>query len=224
MGLLKKIGIGLLALIVLGMIFGGNSDKPSAPNLLNNTKASTQTTSPSTTQPATSSVETSPSSTTSSSVTIDLAQYMPTRDEIDTTWSIYTKNVDEMDLLRDDVKARAIGLKEARITEIERDEGRDHMDDGAIELYLFDSVINAKNYYNSEVSATKDEGGYEEQSTSGVNTECFAARFGNRYDGFNTWMACTKKNIFFMVEISSFNQYKMGDYKSLGKTIADKIK
>lgn len=30
MGWLKKIGLGLLALIVLGMIFGGNSDKPSA--------------------------------------------------------------------------------------------------------------------------------------------------------------------------------------------------
>ncbi|MFH1471446.1 MAG: hypothetical protein ABIF85_00980 [Nanoarchaeota archaeon] len=44
MGLLKKIGIGLLALIVLGMIFGGNSNKPGAPTSTDNSKSSTQAT------------------------------------------------------------------------------------------------------------------------------------------------------------------------------------
>lgn len=44
MGWIKKIGIGLLALIVLGMIFGGNSDKPSAPTSIDNPAAATDST------------------------------------------------------------------------------------------------------------------------------------------------------------------------------------
>ncbi len=39
MGWLKKIGIAFLALIVLGIIFGGSSDKPSAPTSIDNPAA-----------------------------------------------------------------------------------------------------------------------------------------------------------------------------------------
>jgi hypothetical protein len=158
--------------------------------------------------------------------TDEVKNLLPKRDEINTEYKIvasedktnisgYFSNYQTQGL-------KTIGFENGSYMELEILEGTT-ITAGYITILRFDSVDNANLFYTSLINFIKNEGGYKELSSFGINADCFALEGGNYMEGYYQDAYCKKKNIFFNTEVSSFKRSRLPEYEDWANIIANKI-
>jgi len=152
----------------------------------------------------------------------DVSSLLPTRAEIDTEFKIEgEREYNTSRYFRED-NIPSTGFREGRIMDLEIFEGNS-ITIGYILIFVFDTNENTKKYYDNIISITKNEGGYKEQSVSGINANCFAIHIGNAFEGYARDIYCYKNNVFFSTELSSFRTTRLAKYRDWVKVVANKI-
>lgn len=154
----------------------------------------------------------------------DVDSLLPSRTEIDTEFKIKEENFTIESYFSDyqELGLNTNGFQEGTTIYLEIFEGTSYTI-GYIDILKFDSVDNAKSFYNQVVYSTKEERGYKEKNTSGINANCFALEGGNIYRGYYRNVYCQKKNIYFTTEIGTFKLTRLDSYKDWAKAITEKI-
>jgi len=152
----------------------------------------------------------------------DVSSLLPTRAEIDTEFKITSENPYNTSSYFSKDNIPSTGFREGRIMDLEIFEGNS-ITVGYILIFVFDTNENTKKYYDNIISITKNEGGYKEQSVSGIKANCFALQIGNAFEGYARDIYCYKNNVFFSTELSSFRTTRLAKYRDWTKVLANKI-
>jgi len=192
--LLKKVGVVIVVLFIIGILFGSDSEySEETENVL---------------------FTGSPNSLT------------PTRNEIDTK---FTTETNEAFNLKSNYYPRyqregleTVGFQEGTGMSIEYFDGSS-IDIGSIVILKFDTTENAKQFHLGLIEMVKNEGGYKEQSTSGIKANCFSTESGNSAIGYARTSFCQKSNVHFYTEMASFKTSRLSPYKDWAKTISNKF-
>ncbi len=152
--------------------------------------------------------------------TSDTKDLLPTRSEINTEWKIGGTEPIKIEEIYQ--KQGLEGFENGTVMELDILEGTS-LTVGYIRILRFDGVNNAELFYSSLINNIKNEGGYKEKDTSGINANCFAIESGNTLEGYYRDVYCKKNNIFFNTEISTFRVSRLSEYKDWANFIANKL-
>jgi len=90
-------------------------------------------------------------------------------------------------------------------------------------IYKFDSIDNANKYYQTSVDNQKQEGGYKEISTYGINANCYAGDQDSVTRDI-AFVYCIKSNIvFYLRAIVPYSSGVSDDMLTVAKVIPSKI-
>jgi hypothetical protein len=166
------------------------------------------------------------STTTKSQIFIgDTSELLPVRNEINTEYKITTEDNVNISRYFSDYQSQGLnttGFENGIYMELEIFEGTT-MTLGYITILKFDSVDATNLFYTNLINLIKNEGGYKELSSFGIDADCFALEGGNYMEGYYQDAYCKKKNIFFSTEVSSFKRSRLPEYEDWANIIANKI-
>ena len=149
--------------------------------------------------------------TSENSKNINPIDLLPTNEEIDTEW----ENIE-----RDNKIIGASGFDSGAYLEMDLMESLS-LSLAYIHIYKFNSNNGADSFYSAKINEKKEERGYKETSTNGIDATCFGYKGGDLYEGYYYVFYCKKDNIFFLTEVDTFNVLRSGYAKDLAKMVAD---